>query len=263
MMRLIRNLALLLAGMLVLAGCKGNAPLIGISCGWDRGRIDVSDAYAVAVRAAGGVPVVLPPVLSFHEAVEALSHVDALILTGGEDVDPARYGEGIWNETVEVNYRRDTSDFLLARAALDAGLPILGICRGEQLMNVVLGGTLYQDLPTQYTTQKTSVNGTASAIKHRQIEPDGVGTHMIYLEPDSRLREILGADSLMVNSFHHQAVKEPGAGVRVVARAADGVVEAWEYDGIVCVQFHPELLYARGGDTTVLSIFQDLVHRAR
>ncbi len=249
--------------LLLLAGCaRGGAPVVGISAGWDRGRIDVSDAYAVAVRAAGGVPVVLPPVLSFHEAVEALSHVDALILTGGEDVDPARYGEGIWNETVEVNYRRDTSDFLLARAALDAGLPILGICRGEQLMNVVLGGTLYQDLPTQYTTQKTSVNGTASAIKHRQSEPDGVGTHMIYLEPDSRLREILGADSLMVNSFHHQAVKEPGAGVRVVARAADGVVEAWEYDGIVCVQFHPELLYARGGDTTFLPIFQDLVHRA-
>lgn len=263
MMRLIRNLALLLAGMLVLAGCaRGGAPVVGISAGWDRGRIDVSDAYAVAVRAAGGVPVVLPPVLSFHEAVEALSHVDALILTGGEDVDPARYGEEVWNETVEVNYRRDTSDFLLARAALDAGLPILGICRGEQLMNVVLGGTLYQDLPTQYTTQKTSVNGTASAIKHRQSEPDGVGTHMIYLEPDSRLREILGADSLMVNSFHHQAVKEPGAGVRVVARAADGVVEAWEYDGIVCVQFHPELLYARGGDTTFLPIIQDLVHRA-
>ncbi len=257
-MRLIRNLALLLAGMLVLAGCKGSAPLIGISCGWDGGRIDVSDAYALSVRAAGGIPVVLPPVLSMEEAASVLGQVDALILTGGEDVDPARYGEEVWNETVEVNYRRDTSDFLLASAALDAGLPILGICRGEQLMNVVLGGSLYQDIPSQ----------VGSAIRHRQSEPDGVGTHMIYIEAGSHLRELLGADSLMVNSFHHQAVKDPGAGVRVVARAADGVVEAWEYDSskrasILCVQFHPELLYARGGNTTFLPIFEDLVARAR
>ena len=246
---------LALGVLLFLTGCaRGGAPVIGISAGWDRGRVDVSDAYAISVRAAGGVPVVLPPVLSFHEAVEALSHVDALILTGGEDVDPSRYGEDILNETVEVNYRRDTSDFLLARAALTAGLPILGICRGEQLLNVVLGGSLYQDIPSQ----------VGSAIRHRQSEPDGMGTHMIYLEQGSRLREILGCDSLMVNSFHHQAVKEPGIGVVVVARSADGVVEAWESEGgIVCVQFHPELLYARGGDATVLPIFEDLVARAR
>ena len=288
-MRLIRNLALLLAGMLVLAGCKGSAPLIGISCGWDGGRIDVSDAYALSVRAAGGIPVVLPPVLSMEEAASVLGQVDALILTGGEDVDPARYGEAVLNATVEVNGARDTSDFYLATEALRRGLPILGICRGGQLMNVVLGGSLFQDLPSQIgsmaiggssavdccgsaihsatatrrLTQKTSVNGTAAAIHHRQSEPDGVGTHMIYIEAGSHLRELLGADSLMVNSFHHQAVKDPGAGVRVVARAADGVVEAWECKGIVCVQFHPELLYARGGNTTFLPIFEDLVARAR
>ena len=242
-----RPVALVL--LLVLTGCSRSvAPVIGISSGWDRGRVDVSDAYAFAVR------VVLPPVLSFHEAVEVLSHVDALILTGGEDVDPARYGEDIWNETVEVNYRRDTSDFLLAHVALDAELPILGICRGEQLMNVALGGSLYQDLPTQF--------GSGRAIFHRQSEPDGVGTHMIYLSAESRLREILGADSLMVNSFHHQAVKEPGTGVAVVARSADGVVEAWESKGIVCVQFHPELMI-KAGDTTFLPIFEDLVARSR
>ena len=266
---------LALGVLLFLTGCsRSGAPVIGISAGWDRGRVDVSDAYAISVRAAGGVPVVLPPVLSFHEAVEALSHVDALILTGGEDVDPTRYGEDIWNETVEVNYRRDTSDFLLARAALTAGLPILGICRGEQLLNVVLGGSLFQDLPT-CIGKSAFIRGSATPsaghaeaclepICHRQSEPDGVGTHMIYLEQGSRLREILGCDSLMVNSFHHQAVKEPGIGVVVVARSADGVVEAWESEGgIVCVQFHPELLYARGGDTTVLPIFEDLVARAR
>jgi len=154
---------------------------------------------------------------------------------------------------------------------------------------VVLGGSLYQDLPTCIGSEAdggssavdccgsavhgsflsepvrggSGVNGTTSAIAHRQSEPDGVGTHMIYIEAGSRLHEILGADSLMVNSFHHQAVKDPGAGVRVVARAADGVVEAWEYDSILCVQFHPELLYARGGNSTFLPIFEDLVARAR
>lgn len=283
-MRLIRNLALLLAGMLVLVGCKGSAPLIGISCGWDGGRIDVSDAYARSVRAAGGVSVVLPPVLSMEEAASVLGKVDALILTGGEDVDPARYGEAVLNATVEVNGARDTSDFYLATEALRMGLPILGICRGGQLMNVVLGGSLFQDLPSQIGSMAiggssavdccgsaiheparggSGVNGTTAAIAHRQSEPDGVGTHMIYIEAGSRLHEILGADSLMVNSFHHQAVKDPGAGVHVVARAADGVVEAWEYDSILCVQFHPELLYARGGNTTFLPIFEDLVARAR
>ena len=288
-MRLIRNLALLLAGMLVLAGCKGSAPLIGISCGWDGGRIDVSDAYALSVRAAGGVPVVLPPVLSMEEAASVLGKVDALILTGGEDVDPARYGEAVLNATVEVNGARDTSDFYLATEALRMGLPILGICRGGQLMNVVLGGSLFQDLPSQIGSMAIGgssavdccgsavhgsflseparggigVNGTAAAIHHRQKAADGVPTHMIYIEAGSHLRELLGADSLMVNSFHHQAVKDPGAGVHVVARAADGVVEAWEYDSILCVQFHPELLYARGGNSTFLPIFQDLVHRAR
>ena len=305
-MRLIRNLALLLAGMLVLAGCKGSAPLIGISCGWDGGRIDVSDAYALSVRAAGGVPVVLPPVLSMEEAASVLGKVDALILTGGEDVDPARYGEAVLNATVEVNGARDTSDFYLATEALRMGLPILGICRGGQLMNVVLGGSLFQDLPSQIGSMAIGgssavdccgsavhgsflseparggigVNGTAAAIHHRQKAADGVPTHMIYIETGSHLRELLGADSLMVNSFHHQAVKDPGAGVHVVARAADGVVEAWEYDSallggdvsrcsnaprrasILCVQFHPELLYARGGNSTFLPIFEDLVARA-
>ena len=285
MMKRVILLAVLLGA--VLSGCRESRPAVGVSCCWDEGRVSLSDAYLTAVRAAGGVPVVLPPVLSAEDAAAALASVDALILSGGEDIAPARYGEEVLNATVEVNGARDTSDFLLANEALRRGLPILGICRGEQLMNVVLGGTLYQDLPTQIGSVAdggssavhgsflsepvrggSGVNGTTAAIAHRQSEPDGVGTHMIYIEAGSRLHEILGADSLMVNSFHHQAVKDPGAGVHVVARAADGVVEAWEYDGskrasILCVQFHPELLYARGGNTTFLPIFEDLVARSR
>ena len=254
---MMKRLACILLIIAALAGCRGPRPVVvGVSCCWEKGRVSLSDAYLTAVRAAGGVPVVLPPVLSEEDAAAALSAVDALILSGGEDVDPARYGEDVLDSTVEVNAPRDTSDFLLAAEALRRGLPILGICRGEQLMNVVLGGTLYQDLPGQL------------GVVHRQSEPDGVGTHMVYLEAESRLHKILGADSLMVNTFHHQAVKDPAPGIRIAARAADGVIEAWEWESpsrstLVCVQFHPELLYSRGGNTAVLPIFEDLIARAR
>lgn len=257
--------------LLVLGGCRaGREPVIGISSCWNGGRVSLDDAYPAAVRAAGGVPLILPPVHSAEEASEALAGVDALILSGGEDVAPARYGEAVLNPTVEVNAPRDTSDFLLAAEALQREMPILGICRGSQLLNVLLGGSLYQDLPSQIEPLPRQ-----GGIRHFQTESDSVATHWIYIDPDSRLHALIGRDSVMVNSFHHQAVKNPGTGVRVAARSADGVIEAWEWrppqrkgmrqqrDGsILCVQFHPECL-VDAGDPTFLPIFQDLIDRAR
>lgn len=281
--------------LLVLGGCRaGREPVIGISSCWNGGRVSLDDAYPAAVRAAGGVPMILPPVHSAEEASEALAGVDALILSGGEDVAPARYGEAVLNSTVEVNAPRDTSDFLLAAEALQREMPILGICRGSQLLNVLLGGSLYQDLPSQVGTlprqggdlqdgvsQDGSLQGQGGvspgqgAIRHFQTESDSVATHWIYIDPDSQLHALIGSDSVMVNSFHHQAVKNPGTGVRVVARSADGVIEAWEWrppqckgkrqqrDGsILCVQFHPECL-VDAGDPTFLPLFQDLIAKSR
>ena len=305
--------------LLVLGGCRaGREPVIGISSCWNGGRVSLDDAYPAAVRAAGGVPMILPPVHSAEEASRALAGVDALILSGGEDVAPARYGEAVLNPTVEVNAPRDTSDFLLAAEALQREMPILGICRGSQLLNVLLGGSLYQDLPSQVGTLprqggdlqgqggslldealpdgasqeqgwtlldgvlpdealqgQGGVSPGQGAIRHFQTESDSVATHWIYIDPDSHLHALLGRDSVMVNSFHHQAVKNPGTGVRVVARSADGVIEAWEWlapqrkgkrqqrDGsILCVQFHPECL-VDAGDTTFLPIFQDLIAKSR
>ena len=300
--------------LLVLGGCRaGREPVIGISSCWNGGRVSLDDAYPAAVRAAGGVPMILPPVHSAEEAAEALAGVDALILSGGEDVAPARYGEAVLNPTVEVNAPRDTSDFMLAAEALQREMPILGICRGSQLLNVLLGGSLYQDLPSQIgslprldlqgqggvspgqggvsqeqgwtlldgVSQDGSLQGQIGvspgqgAIRHFQTESDSVATHWIYIDPDSRLHALLSRDSVMVNSFHHQAVKNPGTGVRVVARSADGVVEAWEWlapqrkgkrqqrDGsILCVQFHPECL-VDAGDPTFLPLFQDLIAKSR
>ena len=345
-----RSLSLMLFLSVMLAGCRSaGKPVVGISSSWDDARVvSLNDSYVAAVRAAGGVPVVLPPVRSAAEAAEALALADALILSGGEDVDPARYGEAVLDSTVEVNAPRDTSDFLLAAEAMRRGIPILGICRGSQLLNVFFGGSLYQDLPGQIGSLPESdgesspcqvgtlpesdggpvrggsggsavhgsflsgpvrggseVDGTAdaacqghAAIRHRQNESGSVGTHWIYIDPDSHLHCLLGRDSVMVNSFHHQAVKDPGTGVRVVARAADGVVEAWEWDApqrtgsskrgslqhsgssrrdgsedghtdsrqphgsILCVQFHPEI-FVKAGDPTFLPLFQDLIDRAR
>lgn len=283
--------------LLVLGGCRaGREPVIGISSCWNGGRVSLDDAYPAAVRAAGGVPMILPPVHSAEEASRALAGVDALILSGGEDVAPARYGEAVLNPTVEVNAPRDTSDFLLAAEALQREMPILGICRGSQLLNVLLGGSLYQDLPSQIGslprqggdlqgqggvsqeqgwTLLDGVSPGQGAIRHFQTESDSVATHWIYIDPDSHLHALLGRDSVMVNSFHHQAVKNPGTGVRVVARSADGVIEAWEWfapqrkgkrqqrDGsILCVQFHPECL-VDAGDPTFLPLFQDLIAKSR
>lgn len=303
-----RSLSLMLFLSVMSAGCRSaGKPVVGISSSWDDARVvSLNDSYVAAVRAAGGIPAVLPPVRSAAEAAEALALADALILSGGEDVDPARYGEAVLDSTVEVNAPRDTSDFLLAAEAMRRGMPVLGICRGSQLLNVFFGGSLYQDLPGQIGSLPESdgrdslsepvrggsgVDGTATAasqghaaIRHRQNEAGSVGTHWIYIDPDSHLHSLLGRDSVMVNSFHHQAVKDPGTGVRVVARSADGVVEAWEWNGPqragsskrgslqhsgssrrssnICVQFHPEI-FVKSGDTTFLPLFQDLIDRAR
>lgn len=321
-----RSLALMLFLSVMLAGCRSaGKPVVGISSSWDDARVvSLNDSYVAAVRAAGGIPAVLPPVRSAAEAAEALALADALILSGGEDVDPARYGEAVLDSTVEVNAPRDTSDFLLAAEAMRRGMPVLGICRGSQLLNVLFGGSLYQDLPGQIGSLPESdgvaslsepvrggssgsavhgsflsgpvrggseVDGTATAasqghaaIRHRQKESGSVGTHWIYIDANSRLHDLLGLDSVMVNSFHHQAVKDPGTGVHVVARAADDVVEAWEWDAPqrtgsskrgslqhsgssrrssnICVQFHPEI-FVKAGDATFLPIFQDLIDRAR
>ncbi len=322
-----RSLALMLFLSVMSAGCRSaGKPVVGISSSWDDARVaSLNDSYVAAVRAAGGVPVVLPPVHSDAEAAEALALADALILSGGEDVDPARYGEAVLDSTVEVNAPRDTSDFLLAAEAMRRGIPVLGICRGSQLLNVLFGGSLFQDLPGQIGSLPESdgraslsepvrggsggsavhgsffsgpvrggseVDGTAdaacqghAAIRHRQCESGSVGTHWIYIDADSRLHYLLGLDSVMVNSFHHQAVKDPGTGVRIVARSADGVVEAWEWDvpqrtgsskrgslqhsgssrrdgNILCVQFHPEI-FVKAGDATFLPLFQNLIDRAR
>lgn len=262
-----RRALLFLTLALVLTGCSKQArPLIGISCGWDEARTSVKNTYIDAVRLAGGIPVLVPLVRDSLLAEDLVGKLDALIMSGGEDIDPLYFGEEHLEELGEVNAPRDTSDVLLIKIALRQGKPLLGICRGEQVINVVLGGTLYQDIPSQIPE---------SELKHRQEEEAAVATQAIRINEGSRLHKILEADTLGVNSFHHQAVKDLAPGLVITARTEDGVVEAYEgipdaldlygkplKDRILCVQFHPEA-FAQAGDPTFLRIFQDLVSRSR
>ena len=259
---------------------QSTLPLIGISCGGSETMTTLKTTYSDAVRLAGGLPVLIP-VTRDSLTVEALVRkLDAVILSGGEDIDPAYFGEEHLPELGTVNAPRDTFDVLLIRVALRQGKPLLGICRGEQVINVVLGGTLYQDIPSQIPSSK---------LKHRQSEPSTVATQTISIEPGSRLAGILGGTEIGVNSHHHQAVKDLAPGLVVTARATDGVVEAYESlpgwiyveagdkgalkqgpsgqdaaeqgSRILATQFHPEA-FTQAGDPTFLRIFQDLVARA-
>ena len=222
-----KRIILLSLAVASLWACSPKQPLIGISCGrTSTGASSLSVNYTEAVARAGGVPVIFPTVADSVLAAELVRRVDAVVFSGGPDLDPSYYGETIWNETVKVDTLRDVSDLMLMRAALAAKKPIMAICRGEQLMNVVLGGSLYQDIPTQVDT----------TVKHA-----GGAWHRIGVEKGSVLYALFGEDSLTVNSSHHQAVKDPAPSVRVTARANDGIIEAYEYgDRVIAFQFHPE-----------------------
>ena len=242
-----KRICILLLAVAALQACRPSAPLIGISCSRSStGASTLKTTYTDAVARAGGVPVVFPTVADSVLAAALVKGVDGVIFSGGEDVDPSYYGETVWNETVEVDTLRDVSDILLAKAALASGKPILAICRGEQLMNVVLGDSLYQDIPTQVDT----------LVAH-----GGGARHRIGVEKGSVLYDLFGQDSLTVNSFHHQAVKDVAPGVRVTAYSPNGIVEAYEYGNqVIAVQFHPEGMVRT--DDSWLSLFRLFVKKA-
>jgi putative glutamine amidotransferase len=219
----------------------GGAPLVGVPCysgeraGSGRPFYGNNQSYVRALIGAGLAPLLIPPM--DEAALEAVcARLDGLLLSGGEDVDPAFYGEERLPECQAPDRERDAMELALARMALARDLPVLGICRGIQTLNVARGGTLYQDLGTQLPETHPH------AMSHL---PRATLTHEIVVERGSHLAEILGVERLGVNSLHHQAVREPGTGLKVVALADDGVVEAMEATDrrfVVAVQYHPEEL---------------------
>ena len=210
--------------------------------------------YVYSVTGAGGLPLVLSPLMDVGHAFYALEGADGLILSGGEDVDPSHYGAKPSQHLKEVDPRRDALELALFAAAKERHLPILAICRGLQLVNVALGGTLWQDLPSECESQ----------LNHDVGDQWDIRSHSIALGPDTQLHDTLRCETLVVNSFHHQAIRDLASGLAVSAEAEDGIIEAVEhYDNgwLLGVQWHPESFW-RESDPPDAALFRALVRRA-
>lgn len=221
------------------------APLIGITArtvfdeAWCPALVGARAGYIDAIMEAGGLPVVLPPVTDETVLRGMFDSLDGLLLTGGVDIDPVHYGEQPHPRLGKVQAERDAAELPLTRWAVAEGKPILGVCRGAQMLNVALGGSLYQDIETQCGGP---IDHEVS-VKHECWERLD---HGLKLAEDACLAEWLGATELEVNSLHHQALKDIAPQLRVVGRALDGIVEAVEGTGrgfVIGIQCHPEMLW--------------------
>ena len=221
-------------------------PIIGIApnYSYEKKEYTLSEDYVLAIEKAGGCPIVLLP----HQALPLF--LDGLLLTGGGDIDPLLFGEEPLCQSGEINPLRDACEMRICETALEKDLPMLGICRGMQVVNVAYGGNMIQDIPSQ----TKSVQAHVGSMDDRD-EP----FHWVDLKEGSVIRQLMGTDKIMTNSFHHQAVKDIARGFTVTGTAADGIAEAMECmdKKILCVQFHPENMAQRFGD--FVNLFRWLV----
>ena len=231
------------------------APVIGLTGNFRDGDCTLAEGYYQSILKAGGVPFIIPCYDDTDALINTLDKLDGILLTGGADINPLFLGEEPIQELHGINPRRDRQELLLTRLAADRQIPILGICRGIQTMNAALGGPLYQDIHSQ-------MEGTR--IKHDQNLDRCYASHTVTIEKDTLLHRLFKTDTIAVNSFHHQAIKEPAPGFRVCARATDGVIEAMEsteYKSMLGVQWHPECFILKG-DECMMPLFQWLVQEA-
>lgn len=237
---------------------SGNrCPVIGITANYTDGKATLAEAYYRSVLEAGGVPLLIPPYAERDALIETLSHIDALLLTGGADIDPRYMGEEPDYSLLHgINPARDEQELLLAQLADARCLPILGICRGVQAIAAAFGGSVHQDIYAALGTQ---------LLNHDQEPVErAVATHDVNIFPGSRLACVFGKENLAVNTFHHQAVSRVPAGFEVVATSPDGVIEGIEaVDGrsIIGVQWHPESFIMKG-DESMMPLFRWLVDEA-
>jgi microsomal dipeptidase-like Zn-dependent dipeptidase/gamma-glutamyl-gamma-aminobutyrate hydrolase PuuD len=231
-------------------------PVIGITGNYDEQTCKLAEGYYKSVWQAGGVPVIIPPLTDTDAIINTLEHIDGLLLSGGADYNPLHAGEEPLPGLKGINAERDMPELLITQLAYNRQMPILGICRGIQTLAMALGGKVAQDI----ASEGFSVKSAAGLVKHSQDADRSEPTHSVVVEPDSTLYTIY-SERIFVNSFHHQAVSDPGARFRVTARAADGVIEAiesTEFKSILGVQWHPECL----GDNEGMPLFQWLVRQA-
>ena len=239
-------------------------PVIGITCSrsvggrwsdYDLGHfIEFAfDAYSQAVLNCGGAPLLIPISQSKRSLAAICGRLDGLIFSGGPDINPRFYKDEPHQGLKDVDENQDEMELELSRQALAADVPILGICRGLQLLNVAMGGTLYQDIALQ----------VPKACNHSPRANRGTVTHKVRIEPNTRLQETLQRPSLWVNSKHHQAVKAPAPGLVISAVASDGIIEALEDPNrpfLLGVQWHPEGLWEK--DAAARKLFKALIAAA-
>jgi len=197
-------------------------------------RVRLNSAYVAALECAGLVPLIVPPLADPSGSLSILAAVDGLVLTGGEDVDATIYGQDRHEKNGHPNTVRDATEIALVHAARDLRKPVLAICRGPQILNVALGGTLIQDIPSQ----------VPGALEHNAGHDRTTRVHEVRVEPGSLIARAMGETLLTVNSLHHQSVGEIAPGLRVTAVAPDGVIEGVESElpgwWVMAVQWHPE-----------------------
>ena len=226
-------------------------PIIGILGEVDEKRtITMQDTYIKAIEQSGGIPLIFPYVVNKETMEQMVSLCDGLLFSGGADIDPKYYGEAIKETCGAIQEHRDALEWLAFSVAVAAKKPILAICRGIQLVNVALGGTLYQDIPSEIETP----------IFHRQKEPKFDRSHEVNVVENTPLHELTGTLRIPANSFHHQAIKDLGAGLAVMATADDGIIEAvysLSEPYLRAYQWHPERLY--GSDPYSNRIIEDFV----
>ncbi|MEO1816326.1 MAG: gamma-glutamyl-gamma-aminobutyrate hydrolase family protein [Acetobacterium sp.] len=233
-------------------------PLIGILPLYDsiKKSLWMYPGYPEGITAAGGIPVILS-ILNRDEDIEAIAErLDGFVFSGGQDVDPRHYGEALLKYSNEIYPPRDQLEMRLLRAVMDRDKPIFGVCRGLQLINVALGGTLYQDINQQVKRELP--------IQHFQQNNYDFPVHQISIATNSRLYEIIGTETIWVNSMHHQAIAHLSPQLLAAATSADGLVEAVEIRELrfgLAVQWHPEFLWR--DDENTLKVLRAFVAACR
>lgn len=221
-------------------------PIIGLlAVVDDELNTKIQNTYINAIERAGGAPVLLPYVKNDESIDVFVSICDGFLFTGGADVSPARYGEEKSEKCGDVQLFRDELEFKVFDKIYHTEKPIMAICRGAQLVNVALGGSLYQDIPSEVKTE----------IAHRQSEPKSTPTHTLKVLPGTPLHKLISTDKIVANSFHHQAIKRLASELQVTAVAEDGIIEAVSSKSsryLCAYQWHPELLIDTDGNNLLL-----------
>ena len=227
-------------------------PIIGLTVSvQDDGSVSLLEAYSRAIEKCGGVPILIPYVKNTDVYDDIIKKCDGIFITGGADIDPCRYGKAKKNTCGQLQQLRDEKELYILDKAMCKNKPILAVCRGIQLLNVYLGGTLYQDIPTEYP----------SKINHTQKEGRFEPSHSVEIVEGAPLFKLVNKEVMTANSFHHQAIKDLAVGLEAMAYAEDGIIEAVYLPSRYYVrgyQWHPERLFDT--DTDNEKIFLDFIN---